>query len=184
MDKQKKKIGLYGSLRVLTLSAMLAAVSVVIGIVCKNFLTFNVYYRVTFENLPVIFAGILFGPLVGTAVAVVADTASCLLSTNPAINPLISVGAACVGFCAGAVPRWIVRRPGALQTALSVASAHLLGQVAIKSVAKMLWYGMPWWGAFIGLGISAVAGTVEFFVLRYLFSRKSIMSALEGIIDR
>ena len=112
----------------------------------------------------------------------VADTASSL-STNPAINPLISVGAAC-GFCAGAVPRWIVRRPGALQTALSVASAHLLGQVAIKSVAKMLWYGMPWWGAFIGLGISAVAGTVEFFVLRYLFSRKSIMSALEGIIDR
>ena len=36
MDKQKKS-GLYGGLRVLTLSAMLAAVSVVIGIVCKNF---------------------------------------------------------------------------------------------------------------------------------------------------
>jgi len=180
----QKKIGLYGSLRVLTLAAMLAAVSVVIGIVCKNFLTFNIYYRVTFENLPVIFAGILFGPFVGMAVAVVADAASCLLSTNPVINPLISVGAACVGFCAGAVPRWIVRRPGALQTSLSVASAHLLGQVAIKSVAKMIWYEMPWWGIFIGFGISACVGTIEFFILIYLLGRRSIMSALEGIVDR
>jgi uncharacterized membrane protein len=43
----------FGKTRVLTIAAMLTAISVVIGIVCKNFLTFNIYYRITFENLPV-----------------------------------------------------------------------------------------------------------------------------------
>ena len=49
----------FKNVRALTLAAMLTAMSVVIGILCKNFLTFNIYYRITFENLPVIFAAIV-----------------------------------------------------------------------------------------------------------------------------
>ncbi|MBR5506708.1 MAG: hypothetical protein IKV88_01530 [Clostridia bacterium] len=51
----------FSSVKVLTGAAMLTAFSVIIGIVCKNFLTFNVYYRITFENLPIILAGLLYG---------------------------------------------------------------------------------------------------------------------------
>ncbi len=162
---------------------MLAAVSAVIGIVCKNFFTFNIYYRVTFENLPIIFAGILFGPFAGAAAGIVADATSCLMSTNPVINPIISAGAACVGFCAGAVPRWIIRNPGNAQIALSVVSSHLIGQVIIKSIGKIVFFYMPWWGAFVGLGISVVVGTLEFFAIRYIMSRKSIMAQLKGVVN-
>ncbi len=159
-----------GAVGILTAAAMLTAVSVVIGILCKNFFTFGVYYRVTFENLPVIIAGILFGPVVGGGVGVCADIVSCLCSANPAVNPLISVGALCVGVVSGIVPRTIKNR-GNARYALTVASAHLIGQVAVKSVAKMIWFGMPWWGVFIGLGISALVGTVEYMVIKMLFSR-------------
>lgn len=178
MAKKENKIRVYGSLRILTLAAMLAAVSAVIGIVCKNFLTFNIYYRITFENLPVILAGLLFGPFVGAAVGVAADAASCLMSTNPALNPLISLGAACVGFCAGAVPKWLLPRRGTPQIALSVAAAHLIGQVLVKSLAKMVWYYMPWYGGFIGLGISLGVGIGEFFAIRYILSRGNLMRQL------
>lgn len=178
MSKTSKVRG-YGSLKVLTVAAMLAAISVVIGIVCKNFFTFNVYYRVTFENLPIIFAGIVFGPFVGAAVGVVADIVSCLSSTNPALNPLITIGAACVGFVSGAVSKWVVKRRGNLQIAVSVASAHLIGQVAIKSVAKILWFGMPKIGVLLGLGISVVVGILEFLAIKYLLSRKAITAQLE-----
>ena len=54
----------------LVLGAMLAAMSVVIGIVCKNFLNFGGgLLRITFENLPIILAGIFLGPLTGGMVA-------------------------------------------------------------------------------------------------------------------
>ena len=169
---KKKKTG--ERVKILTTLAMLAALSAVIGIVCKNFLTFNVYYRITFENLPIICAGLVFGPLAGAACGVCADIVSCLCSTNPALNPLITVGAACVGLCAGAVPKLVIRKRCAAQYALAVAAAHLVGQVAVKSAAKMIWFGMPWWGIFVGLGVSVLVGTVEFLIIKKLFDSRII----------
>ena len=178
-NTNKRRIPIFGNLKTLVTAAMLAAISAVIGIICKNFFTFNIYYRVTFENLPIIFAGIAFGPFVGGAVGIVADIVSCLCSTNPSLNPLITVGAASVGLVSGIVARWIIKRRGGLQIALSVATAHIVGQVIIKSVAKMLWFGMPQEGVLLGLGISLVVGTLEFFAIKYLLSRKVIVSQLE-----
>ena len=45
----QKKQGLKVT-KVLTTAALLAALSAVIGIVCKNLFTFNIYYRLTFEG--------------------------------------------------------------------------------------------------------------------------------------
>ena len=176
---KNKRIPIFGNLKTLATAAMLAAISAVIGIICKNFFTFNIYYRVTFENLPVIFSGIVFGPFVGAAVGIVADIVSCLCSSNPSLNPLITAGAAFVGLASGIVARWIIKRRGGLQIALSVATAHLIGQVIIKSIAKMIWFGMPKEGVLLGLGISLVVGTLEFFAIKYLLSRKVIVSQLE-----
>ena len=46
-------------------AAMLVAMSVIIGIFCKNFMNFGLgLFRITFENLPIILAGIYLGPIV------------------------------------------------------------------------------------------------------------------------
>lgn len=168
----------FKNVRALTLSAMLTAMSVVIGILCKNFLTFNIYYRITFENLPVIFTGIVFGPFMGAAVGVCADLVSCLCSTNPVVNPIISLGALSVGLLSGLVAHHVSFPSENVRIALSVATAHLIGQVAIKSIGKMLWYSMPWYGVFIGLGFSVFIGIVEFFAIRYLLHHSALTSSL------
>ena len=173
MSKSKKIV------RIITASALLAALSAVIGIFCKNLFTFNVYYRFTLENAPVILAGMVFGPGVGAAVGVCADAISCLLSSNPALNPIISLGAATVGVLSGIVP-YIIRKKGALQTAVAVASAHIVGQVAIKSIGKILYFSMPWEGIFIGLGFSVVAVIIETRFILWIRSVKGLDGYLGG----
>ncbi len=165
MSKKQKS----SAVRVITTAAMLAAISAVIGIVCKNLFTFNVYYRFTLENAPIILSGLLFGPVVGAAVGVCADTVSCLMSTNPALNPIISLGAASVGIVSGLAPV-IMKKKGVVQTSLAVALAHLIGQVGIKSVAKMVYFGMPFYGIFVGLAFSALAAVLEVLIIKWLLA--------------
>ena len=173
------------TVRKITLCAMLMALSVVIGVACKNWFTWNLYYRVTFENFPVIIAGFLFGPLWGAAVGAGADVVSCLLSTNPSVNFVITIGAATVGILSGLIPLLFrrTRAPFSLKLALAVAAAHLFGQVVIKSIGKIMYFGMPIYGIFIGLAISAVVGTAEFFFIRLLLSNAEIASHLSDITD-
>ena len=169
-------------LKTVCLCAMLTAIRAVIGIVCKNFFTWAVYYRVTFENLPVIFAGFCFGPLWGLLVGVCADAVSCLSSANPAINPVISLGAATVGLLSGALPLLLRKKSADVRLLFAVASAHLFGQVLIKSIGKMLFFGMPAVGILLGLAISLFVGTAEFFCIRLLLRNRAIRAQLKGMI--
>lgn len=171
MSKKRKR----NAVKTLTSAAMLAAVSAVIGIVCKNFFTFNIYYRVTFENMPVILSGLLFGPATGGAVGAAADIISCLCSSNPNLNPVITLGAVSVGAVSGFVP-YIIRKKSLLQTAAAVTLAHLIGQVGIKSLGKMLYFAMPWQGVFVGLAISVFVGALELGVIWWLRSKGAVSS--------
>lgn len=162
----------------ITLFAMLTAISVVVGILCKNLFTVAVYYRFTLENIGIIFAGIFFGPGAGALVGLAVDVISCLLSTNPAVNPVIMLGALTVGASAGVVSRYIVRERGLRQYIASAATAHLLGQVIIKSVGKMIYFGMPWYGIFIGLVCSVLACTAEVVIIRILLKNTEIRKLL------
>ena len=175
MQKNKGRM----ATRVLTTAALLAALSAVIGIICKNLFTFNIYYRLTFENAPIILSGLLYGPVVGAMVGVCADAVSCLMSSNPALNPIISLGAAAVGMISGLVPK-VIRRGVKMQTATAVILAHLIGQVGIKSVAKMIYFGMPWQGIFLGLAFSAVVGVMECLLLSWMRSNKSLVKFMGG----
>ena len=168
MPKNQNKTAL------ITLFAMLTAISVVVGILCKNLFTVAVYYRFTLENIGIIFAGIFFGPGAGALVGIAVDVISCLLSTNPAVNPVIMLGALTVGVSSGIVSRYVVRERGLRQYVLSAAAAHLLGQVIIKSIGKMIYFGMPWYGIFIGLACSALACAAEVMIIRTLMKNTEI----------
>ena len=83
----------------MTVAAMLVALSVLVGIFCKTYLNFGMgLFRVTFENLPIIMAGILYGPIVGGLVGVCSDIVSYLFS-NQAYPPnlWVTFGALAVG---------------------------------------------------------------------------------------
>lgn len=184
MQEQNRKNNTLKGASKIALLAMLTAVSVVLGIICKNLFTVAVYYRFTLENIGVIFAGIFFGPAAGALVGLASDAVSCLLSTNPAVNPIISVGAVAVGAVSGIVSRYVIRTHTDRQFIVSAASAHLIGQVIIKSVGKIVYYGMPWYGVFIGLVLSAVACAVEVSVIRILWHNREINKLITGITSK
>lgn len=164
----------------LTFAALMCAMSIVIGIICKNLLTYAVYYRITFENMPIILAAFLLGPVYGVFVGVGADIISCLCSTNPAVNPIITLGAASVGLISGIIPM-IFRKRNTFTLALSVSLSHVIGQVAIKSVAKILYFGMPKIGILIGLGFSVFAGSVEFILIRLILKNQALKKQLDKL---
>jgi hypothetical protein len=60
----------------------------------------------------------------------------------------------------------------------AAATAHLLGQVLIKSIGKMIYFGMPWFGIFIGLACSALACAAEVAIIRTLTKNTEIRKFL------
>lgn len=141
--RSTKKIGTFSSIRSLTFAAMLTAMSVVIGIFCKSFLNFGGgAFRITFENLPIIMSGILFGPVVGGLVGAATDVISYFYSTQSfAIDPIVTIGAAAVGLTAGLVSRYLIKTQSYRQIILSGASAHLIGSLLIKTTRLCSLYG-------------------------------------------
>lgn len=174
MQKNRKN----RAVKVITSAAMLTALATILGLICKELFTFNWYYRFTVENTPIILAGILYGPLVGGVVGVFSDIISCLVTTGD-LNIIITLGAFSVGAVAGTVP-CLIRRNVKIQTALSVLFAHLVGQVGIKSIGKMVYWSMPWQGIFIGLGVSLVVGVLETLLIIKLRSIKGMNEIMGG----
>ena len=152
----------------LTVAAMLTAISIVIGIFCKNFLNFGGgLFRVTFENLPIILSGVMYGPIVGGMVGVATDIVSYLLSSQiyPP-NLIVTLGCAVVGISSGTVSRYIIKTPGYRQIIVSGACAHILGSMIIKPIGLFQFYGMYVW---VRIPLYLVIAPVEIVILCLLY---------------
>lgn len=138
MSKKGKSWPLYR----LVLCAFLVALS----IVCGKFLAIPVgdVLRFSFENLPILFAGLAFGPVEGVLVGICADLLGCVLR-GYAINPVVTIGAVAIGLLAGFGGRLLRRLPLPWQVVLTTAVAHLIGSVVIKTVGLAQYYAMPLW---------------------------------------
>ena len=168
-----KKNKIFKSVRFLTLAAMMTAVSVVIGIVCKSFLNFGGgLFRITFENLPIILSGIIMGPLVGAIVGAASDLVSYLLS--PQIYPpnlIVTAGATAVGLVSGLMARYVVKRRGNLQIILSAGIAHLIGSMIIKPIGLYQFYGiLVLWR----IPLYLIIAPIEIMILCFVFNRPSL----------
>lgn len=179
-----KSYGVFRTVKALALAAMLVAMSVVIGIFCKTFMNFaGGLARITFENLPIILSGILFGPIVGGLVGVASDLVSYLLS--PQIYPpnlIVTAGAFAVGFVSGVVARLVRRRDprktGIVQVILSGAVAHIVGSMMIKTIGLYQFYGiLVLWR----IPLYLVVATVEILILCFLFRRKSFCRLIDRL---
>ena len=171
----KKEKGLR-NVRILTTAAMLGALSVVIGIFCKNFLNFgNGLFRVTFENFPIILSGILFGPIVGASVGIVSDMVSYFLSTQSfAISPIVTLGAALVGIVSGLISNYVIKKRGTGRIIVSVIAAHLIGSIIVKTFGIYAYYNMSYGMLLLyRLPTYAVICAVESFFICLVFRHKA-----------
>ena len=158
---------------------MLTAMSVIIGIVCKNFLNFGGgLFRITFENLPIILSGILYGPIVGGAVGAATDLISYFLSSQiyPP-NLIVTLGATMVGVVAGFVAKFIVKKRGYAQIIVSSAFAHIIGSMIIKPIGLFQFYQ---WAVLVRIPLYLIIAPIEILILCLLYRK----SAFRKIIDK
>ena len=168
----KKNGNSFKTAKIITLAAMLVAMSVVIGIFCKTFLNFGFgLFRITFENLPIILSGIIFGPYVGGLVGICADFVSYLFSGQVyPLNLVVSFGALAVGATSGFVSRYVVKKRGTAQVIASAATAHMIGSMIIKPIGLYQFYGiLVLWR----IPLDLLIAPLEILVLCLLFKRQT-----------
>ena len=177
---QNKKIKMFGSLKVLCSSAILTALAVVIAYLCK-FLTLTPTIRITFENLPIILCGYLFGPFTGLACGLCADLLNTAVSQYGigGINPIITLGAASVGFFAG----FSYSKKPKLRLFFAVFISHITGNILIKSAGLMIYYGTPIIGVLPRLPLYIAIASIEFILLLFITKSKGLTKAMGGRND-
>ena len=178
MSKNKKSSS-FMTAKSLTVAAMLTAMSVIIGIFCKNFLNFGGgLFRITFENLPIIMSGIMFGPIVGGLVGGATDLISYFLS--PQVYPpnlVVTLGAVVIGVISGIVSRFIVKKQGYLQIILSGILAHAVGSMIIKSIGLFTFYGFA---VLWRVPLYLVIAPIEITLICIMYKNKSFRSLMEA----
>ncbi len=175
MSKRKSRV--YTPMQQTVACSLLVALS----IVCGKFLQIPVgeMLRFSFENLPILLAGILFGPIAGALVGTVADLVGCLL-VGYVINPLVTCGAAAIGFVAGLLYRLLARLPLGGRLLLSVAAAHLVGSVIIKTFGLSQFYDMPFMLLMLWRLLNyTLVGTLEFLLLLTIVKSRGMRQMLD-----
>ena len=163
----------------LTIAAMMTAMSVVIGIFCKTALNFGGgLFRITFENLPIIMSGVVFGPFVGGIVGGLSDLISYLLSAQiyPP-NLIVTAGAISVGIVSGIVSRYLVKKRGPLQIAASGAAAHIVGSMIIKPVGLFQFYG---WAVLWRVPMYFVIAPIEIVMICLMYRNSTVRKLIDG----
>ena len=176
-------VRLSGGLRILALASVLAALSIVLGKYAAINITDN--FRLSFENLPILLAGLFAGPLAGLAVGCVADLIGCVM-VGYAINPIITAGAALVGLVSGLLARyaWPIRRKDGYspwRIILSVYAAHIIGSMLVKSLGLWAYYGTPLVTLVWRIPIYVVIGAAESGLLIVLSRSRVFMGELHKI---
>lgn len=161
--------------------AMLSAISIVAG----KYLAISAgeFMRFSLENLPILFAGIAFGPVAGALVGIVADLTGCLL-VGYTINPVLTVGAALIGICSGALWRLFKSLPLSVRATLSVGVAHLIGSVIVKSAGLAWFYTLPFGVTLMWRLLNyVIVGAAEGVIIYALMKSRAVLAAVSSIKD-
>ena len=162
------------------ISAFLAALSIILG----KYLAINLgdTIRLSFENLPILFAGLYFGPIMGLCVGITADLVGCIL-VGYSINPIITLGAAIIGFTAGFCSKLV--KKNFLRIVSAVLISHIFGSVIIKSIGLYLFFKMPF---FATLGLRSITylciSLCEIIILCFLSKNSALTNETQKIIQK
>ena len=170
MKKAVRPKSSFLNLRILCAAALLAALSAVLGKYLQ--VPSGDSIRLSLENLPILMAGIFFGPLVGGMVGVTADLLGCLM-VGYTVNPIIAVGATLIGVLSGIIARIATRHDRPLTAGsiyLAVAVAHTVGSMTVKTIGLAVYYSTPTevllWRIPIYIAIGALEGSVILLLAR------------------
>ena len=149
---------------------------------------FQEFIRISFENLPIMLAGFSMGPIAAILVGVVADLVGCLLY-GYTINPIITLGAAAIGFISGFTSKYLIKKPLILKVIVSTVAAHIVGSVLIKSWGLAVWYldkyQLGYWEFVLWRLLNyALIATAECVIIYLLFKNRAFKNQIERMCKR
>lgn len=172
------------SLRITIILALMVAISILMG----KYLAIRGgdVMRFSLENTPIILSGMAFGPGAGAVVGLIADIVGCIM-VGYTINPLVALGAAAIGLVSGFVPRILgkININTRLKLAVTVALAHLIGSVVIKTVGLSAYYDMPFVILLLWRVLNyLIVGTLDGVVVHILLSHKEIDKQIKELTKK
>lgn len=174
------ELKLFGSAKVLAISGLLAAASLILAFMAKSIFGTGPL-RLTFENLPVFLAGFIFGPTVGAATALCADLVSCII-TGMAPLPLVTLGAVTVGAVSGTVFKYIMPNADVrISIPVAVLSGHAAGSMLIKSIGLYNWFGNA---VYLRIPVYIGISIIESVLLIILLRNRSFMAQVGKVVKR
>ena len=180
-EKYKSSVRVFANLYVMVFAAILVALSVTGKMFAFNF-GFDI--RISYENLPIAIAGIMFGPFAGFAVGVCSDICGCF-AVGYAINPIITLGAGLIGFVGGNVVLFFPKRFSIAAMLVADVAGHIVGSILVKTAGLVLYSGAEK-GFWVLLGQRAMSYTViavlECVVLVFLLSNKHVEKEIQRMI--
>ncbi|HWQ07148.1 MAG TPA: folate family ECF transporter S component [Feifaniaceae bacterium] len=154
----KPKLNPFFTPKRLTLMAMLIALQIILSKFLMLQLTDSI--RLSIDSVPILLAGLWFGPVAGGVVGALADLlGTVLFPTAGAYFPLLTVAFFLIGAVSGLLSLTMRNRPAFLRAIVCVIPAELIGSFLFKSFALSTLYGIPFLGmlAARALPVSAVA---------------------------
>ena len=170
--------GMRFSVLTLVLMGLLAAMSIVLG----KLLAINIgnSIRISFENLPILMAGIFLGGPAGFVTGVLADVIGCLI-VGYSINPIITLAAGSIGLIAGLLFRAQPKQKLPVRVYDSVMAAHVVGSMLLKSAGLMLFYHTPLAGVAPRVPLYICIGIAESTIILLLLKNKAFAAQVERL---
>ncbi len=174
--KRRGRIALFGNTKILCFAALLCAMSGIFKLISTSSDTL----RISFENFPIIFGGISFGPVIGGVIGIVSDLLGCLMR-GYAINPLLTICSALVGVFAGLMVM-LFKKVKSVSVFVTSFVCHMICNVLIKTPILVSMFGTPY-GALIVTRIYTYIPTalVEGLIIAILYKNKAVTDGLKRV---
>lgn len=152
------------SVKRIVLMAMLVAISIVLTRLA-SFMLLNGTIRLGFGNLPIIYSGLLLGPIAGGIVGILSDLLGMLIMPAGAYHPGFTLSAALCGIIPGLIVYWM----GKSDSWLTVAVSNIVVCIIVFFGLTTLW-------------ISQIVGTAFLVLLPSRVIASSIITVISIVV--
>ena len=158
----------------------LLAMFIALQIILSKFLMLQVApsVRLSIDSVPILLAGLWFGPIAGGLVGALADfLGTVLFPTAGAYFPPLTIAFFLIGLCAGLLARVIRAKHPLIRIGIIVILSELIGSYLFKSFALSLLIGVPFTGLLaaraLPVSIVAIVNTTLVALLDRLLGEKA-----------
>ena len=113
------------TVKTLVTVALLISISIVLARLLVIYITPSV--RINFGNIPIMLAGLLYGPIIGGAAGAIADILGTLFLSGMGWYPPLTVSAAIMGIVPGLLAFLVKKNPSIPKMAVIVFTSNLFG---------------------------------------------------------